>query len=479
MRSRVFDIVQQVINQNTEETLLDEDTIIDGLEHKTIKEWQYVLHDKDVYTEEDEKNNPEHKAGESKPHHWHIAINCNNRLEIETIAKWFNVPANCIHVPKGKGAGRFLDIVEYNTHEHPRQQIKGKYRYPDEEVKSNFNWRERLNHRKADKEKYGADLSEKDRMRYDVLYNGKTLRQCMAQDRLLYMEDFERLKKLRLQFISMQKPPKTRLNYYISGEGGVGKGLMSKALARSMYPQYEDDEDIFFEVGAKGAAFEEYDGQPVIIWNDRRAGELLRELNGRGNVFNVFDTHPSKQKQNIKYSSINLCNEINIVNSVDSYIEFLEGLAGNYTDRNGEEHRAEDKGQSYRRFPFIIPLHLEDFDLLINKGFMEDTNKYEEYIAYRQIIGNMQKLHSACGQNEKLLREIEQQMVKPVIEKHEEVMEKFKHSAQDEDAIRNQFKDYGKRYTETDAYKQRQERIEQQRREKRNREEEAIKQLFS
>ena len=66
-----------------------------------------------------------------------------------------------------------------------------------------------------------------------------------------------------------------------------------------MYPQYENDEDIFFIVGSNGSALEGYDGQPVIIWDDKRAIDLLNVLGDRGNVFNVFDVHPVRQRQNI------------------------------------------------------------------------------------------------------------------------------------------------------------------------------------
>ena len=285
-------------------------------------------------------------------------------------------------------------------------------------------------------------------MKYDVLYNGKTLRQCIADDRFIYMDNFEKLQKLRMQYISMQRPPKTRLNYYVTGRGGVGKGLICRALARSMYPHLKDDEDIFFEVGAKGAAFEGYDGQPVIIWNDRRAYDLLQELNGRGNVFNVFDTHPTKQKQNIKFSSMCLCNEVNIVNSVQPYTEFLEGLAGGYTDKYGEEHEAEDKGQSYRRFPFMIILHEEDFDFMLNKGFVQNTRAFEEWYMYANVRGNMQRIAERCGSNEELARKLESQMVKPIIDKHTEVKDKFEKQVDNEEAILAEFADYGTQKTE-------------------------------
>lgn len=446
MKARIFNIMQYVKHPETGKPLLNEDTIKIALSHKTIKQWAYVLHDKDVYSEADEEADPKHKQGDTKPPHWHIVLNCTQQVEIQTIAKWFGIGDNFVDVPKGNGAGKFLDCVEYLTHESVKQQELGKHRYTDEEIHASagFDWRAKLDKRNENKAKYGKDLDDKQQMMYDVLYLGKTLRQCMKQDELLYMDCFEKLQKLRLQYISHQKPPKTRINYYVCGKGGMGKGLLSRALARNMYPQYDDDEDIFFEVGAKGAPFEGYDGQPVIIWNDRRAIDLLTELNGRGNVFNVFDTHPTKQRQNVKFSSICLCNTVNIVNSVQDYISFLDGLAGTYEDKAGDVHKSEDKSQSYRRFPFIIPLHTEDFDLLLNKGFVEETRNYEEYIEHKNLVGNMQRIHSLCGQNEELVREIESKTVKPVIDEHTKVIEKFEHEVTDEDKIREIFKDYGK-----------------------------------
>lgn len=443
IKARIFNVMQYVNHPETGEPLLSEERIIETVKRRGIKEWAYILHDKDHYSQADEEINPEHTQDKVKPPHWHIVLKCGYAVEVSVIAKWLGIAENFVDVPKGNGAGKFLDCVEYLTHESVKQQELGKHRYDDSEVKASFDFRTKLDKRNENRLHYGKDLDEKEQLRYDVLYSGKTLRQCIAQDELLYMEDFEKLQKLRLQYISFQRPPKTRINYYISGTGGMGKGLISRALARSMYPQYKDDEDIFFEVGAKGAPFEGYDGQPVVIWNDRRAYDLLSELNGRGNVFNVFDTHPTKQRQNIKFSSICLCNEVNIVNSVQSYTDFLEGLAGGYTDKNGNEHEAEDKNQSYRRFPFIIPLHKEDFDLLLNKGFIEETDNYTEYIEHKNLIGNMQRINSICGSNEKLARELEAKTVAPVIEEHTKVIEHFEHETQDEDAIREMFKDYG------------------------------------
>lgn len=432
---RIFNFSQDVTHPVTGEPLIDEDIIKAGLNHKSISRYAYILHDKDIHTEGTDK-------GKLKNPHWHVVIEMKDAYDPERVANWFNLPLNFLKFPKGRGA--FLDCVEYLTHEDDKQQKAGKHLYSDEEIHSNFNFRCEIGSRAEIIARYGRDLSLRERWRYDVLYHGKTLSQCETEDPVLFVDEIDKLTKLRSTYLTRKEPPKTRINFYVCGKGGVGKGLISRAIARSLYPDIEKDSDVFFEVGAKGAPFEGYDGQPVIIWNDRRAVDLLTELNGRGNVFNVFDTHPTKQRQNIKYSSISLCNEVNIVNSVEGYLDFLNGLAGEYKDKSGEVHKSEDKGQSFRRFPFIIPLHETDFDLLLNKGFVENTNNFLEYLKYNHIRGNMQRIAERCGANEKLARLLEAQTILPITEKFHEVMAQFSAEAIDEEAILAEFSDNGK-----------------------------------
>lgn len=424
--SRIFNIMQYERHPITGEVLMTEKQIKAGLDHKTIKRWAYACHDKDVYSEVDEANDKDGriKAGDVKPRHWHICIELGtNRLEIGTIAKWFGVPENFVEI--AKGAGAFLDIVQYLTHERDEQQALGKRLYPDEEIFSNFDFRALLDKRAENRALYGKDLTQKEQWRYDVRYKGKTLLQCQREDPHAYIEDSKRLKELRLEYLAQLDPPHTRFNFYVQGRGGVGKGLMSRALARNLFPNMTSDSEIFFEVGAPGAAFEGYDGQPVIIWNDRRHGTLLKELKGRENVFNVFDTHPTRQKQNIKFGSIALCNLFNIVNSIEPYEEFLDGFVARRKNENGDWEEEEDKGQSYRRFPFIIPIHEDDFDFLLNRGFMEGSDKFTEFLQYGHVRGNMQRIAERCKKNERLARALESQTLAPVIDKVLEIQSNF------------------------------------------------------
>lgn len=448
---KVLNISQDVVNPITGEMLITEEKIVETLEKYTsIKEWAYVLHDKDVFTEdaiekslertkerygrlspqekekisEDEYLDIYHnwkKMGEPKPSHYHIVLRSDRNMEIKKVAQWFGIPANMIDAPTGRS--NFVECVRYLTHESDKCKDQGKVPYDDDEIKSNFDWRKMIDEYDAKKAKYGS-RSERDYYRHEVLYEGMPTRQVIAENPDAYQNDYAALDKMRMKYICERaEVPSTRVNFYLSGKGGVGKDLTSRALARALYPDLKNDDDIFFVVGAGQVAFDGYDGQPVLIWSDRRAAGLMRVLGGRENFFNVFDTHPTRQRQNIKYGALNLCNVVNIVNGQESYSEFLDGIAGEYTDRDGKFHEAEDKGQSYRRFPFIMPLHDDDFDLLVNKGYiLNDRNLFQEFYEYNKIRGSIAKVIAMCGGENELARDISQRVLAPITDKYNEAV---------------------------------------------------------
>lgn len=136
---------------------------------------------------------------------------------------------------------------------------------------------------------------------------------------------------------------------------------------------------------------------------------------GVSETFITFDTTPTSQQQNIKYSSIKLINEVNIVNSVQSFKDFIDGLSGAEFGLT-----TEDQNQARRRFPIIIPMRFEDFDILINKGFMNDTREFDQYIRYGTIRGNMQQIHIRGGGPNEVVKSAEKILLNPVIEKVDE-----------------------------------------------------------
>ena len=103
--------------------------------------------------------------------------------------------------------------------------------------------------------------------------------------------------------------------------------------------------------------------------------------------------------------------------------KYLKTPIYHITPNIGLEHKSEDKNQSYGRFPFIIPIYENDFSILLNKGFVENTNNYLEYIEYMNIVGNFQKIATVCGNNFPIRKKIEMQTVKPIAEKYNEILQ--------------------------------------------------------
>ena len=220
-RARVMEVVQYEKNPKTGESLnFGEDNIKSALTHKSIKLYGYILHDTDPYTQHDfdeyvkrNGDEPSWAVGDHKARHWHCVIKCSNAIDIEAVARWFGVPVSQVEIARGKDA--FLDKMQYLTHEDDKQQDLGKTLYPDERVTANFDFRKELNERQANRLKYGRDLDAKDRMLYDVLYEGKTLAECLAEDRTLYMDNLDKLKKFRADYLNRAPVPKTRINFYL------------------------------------------------------------------------------------------------------------------------------------------------------------------------------------------------------------------------------------------------------------------------
>lgn len=415
-----------------------EENIKNCISHKSIKKWVYIRHDKDPYTEEDKDHLYGHKIGDLKNAHWHIVLQCDTAIEIETIAKWLGVPMQQIEIPKGHG--KFLDSVQYITHEDAKQQKLGKHLYGDDEMTANFDWRGELTRREENKLKYGnsGDLSPRDQMRYDVLYNGMTLRECKSMDRLTYMNDCQTLEKLRHRYLTeVAQMPTFRINFYIDGDGGVGKNTAAKLLAKVLFP---DIESPYFEVGRKGVEFQHYDGEKVVIWNDKRASGFISDF-GREGTFDLLDMHPSDSVQNVKYGSTRLINEFNIINGVDSYTDFLDGLAGEYTDKEGKFHEAEDKSQSYRRFPIIVCIRERDFDCLLNKGVMENTREYQEYIEYKEIVGSFARVAQRLEGAAQLV--VARDMLDVAVDGVEKIKRNEQEKISDPSSLPEEFKEYG------------------------------------
>ena len=377
------------------EPWITEAQIEDGLNHATIKRWAWIWHDRDIYTEQDEiaDRNDRVKAGEMKFKHVHIMLDIPSKFPISTIARWFNVPPQQVTVMRGRGA--FLDGVEYLPHESPRAIEQFKTHYDDDEIHASpgFDFRKELIDLQAHRAKYGkraGDMTPADTMRMHVMHDGWNMKQCRDDDPLTYAKIRSSLPPLRLDYLLDADPCPFRMNIYVDGPGGIGKSSFCEYIAQAMF---QDTDDPYFTIGNdERVTFDGYDGQPAIIWDDVRVTDFIRQFGSNG-AFRILDPHPKKIAQQAKHSRLILTNVVNIINGVQPYEEFIAGLAGTYTDRDGVQHKAEDENQAWRRFPMILCVRTDDFTVLVNQGVVDnDLSSVKTMHMYAHVRGSLKSM---------------------------------------------------------------------------------------
>lgn len=412
LRARCIEIVQYECNPVTGEDLhFNEEVILEGLikRDKGLKRSAYVRHDNDVYVEGE--HIPEGKAvGDVRPAHWHVLLEFKNPVIVEGVANTFGVPMQYVEVKKGRGA--FLDCVYYMTHESEKEQAKGKVVYDRDRVTlSGVTWEEvdtHLEYRLANSLQNGSD----DYYVLKVAKGEMTLTQVFDENPVVYSSLKTRLQRVRELYLETQPVPKLRQNYYITGGSGFGKTLVAKALAMQMFPGRNPSE-VYFEVGEKQVAFDGYDGQPILIWDDWRAEDFKKRFS-HGDYWKIFDVNPSKSRYNVKYGKVVLNHVINIVTSVEPFEKFIWSLAMHNLGRvdafkkseveafkkmpNVIEHDGylyEDVGeptkQGYRRFPLFLQVSEESLEMYASQYYKSD-GPYDIYNTVMSIQGRMRDI---------------------------------------------------------------------------------------
>ncbi len=396
----------------------------------SIMRWAWCLHDKDRYTKEDEiksaeRNNgvPTVFEGQLKPPHIHLDLEFTNEVYNTALAKEFGLPVGQIIKPTVK-YNKMDALVTYLTHEAPEEQEKKKYLYPDSEIHANFNFREVINGYLKKKAKSAIKKRKKasaDAIIEKIVVGEMSIEDVKREYGFAYYLDYEqRFLKARREYMLRYYQMLPRINYYIDGPSGRGKTTLAEMLARVLVPDLEDYE-AYCEVGEPGVRFQNYDYQPVLIWEDVRAGQLISEF-GREGVLNLLETHPRKRNYNIKYDGVVLTNQVNIFTGIESYDKFLDGLAGEYQDKNGRQYKSETyaKEQVYRRVPVIIHLYPQDIMMMANKGVFEGTDEYLQYEIFANARANMLSVnkHYTLSARDAIAKQI----VGPVKDKHDEFM---------------------------------------------------------
>lgn len=394
---------------------------------------------------------PAKKVGDAKELHVHVALKFKNARALNEIAKWFGIPENMIDIVKGRHA--FEDCAEYMVHKKQPEKAQ----YDPAKVIANFNYVEWLENQVVKDilhEKYHMNIDDINDIVNEVATAGLSLQKVEEMvSAPIFLRNKKLFKDARAKYIyDHMSMPSVRFVFYVDSAGvaGAGKSVATKALCKQFAREYGADPTVdigqlkqyIYKVGQKGVAWDKYDGQPIVFIDDRTARDLLQEFNGHEGVKNLFERFPEKETTNIKYGDACIVAKYIVINGIQPYVEFVNGLNGTFTTKSGIDIESDtDITQYTRRITGIINISEDEIAILFNKGVMSDTREFNQYVIIKTVKHNfvraIQKLSGTA------LNCVEERTLQPVIETTKAIENNVNNKIDNPADIPSEFWDYG------------------------------------
>ena len=289
----IVSLIQYLSHERIKETIK---------QYSTIKEYAYILHDKDI----DDK-------GKLKKPHYHVYLWFNSATDISQVATWFGIPENMIKKIKG----RKKDVLKYLSHKN----APTKYQYDETEITTNIDLTKYTNDendysRLSDFNNYS--YAEHINYLYETFKDKERIRafEFLKANWLLHCEYLETKGNRNMKVI------------FINGVAGSGKTTYAKKLCETLKKDY-------YISSSNNDALGGYKGQKVLILDDARDSTF-----SFNDFLKLLDNHTSSSVRS-RYNNKVFNGEIIIITSVVPLHEWYNGIDSKIT--------SESKLQLYRR----------------------------------------------------------------------------------------------------------------------------------
>lgn len=300
--------------------------------HKTIKEWAYIIHDKDT-----------DKNGNLKEAHIHLYLNFGKSgATFETVGKWFNDEPQYVCKVKGKKG----DMLMYLTH----QNAPDKYQYSTEEIVSNFD----INNAIKEDRALCHMVDCIDSILFEFAQEKITYAQ--AQKRLQeiktsctehtvldsWMNAFDKVQKLwKQQCIMSTKGKRDMQIIFIHGDSGSGKSTYAEMYAKMLCDKkgYRD----FARSSASNDILQDYMGEDILILDDYRdVDEMTGKAESLSDTLKMLDPHYASSSKS-RYTNKTFRGKLVIITSTKDPLRWFEGTK-------------EQRWQFFRRISMLIEI---------------------------------------------------------------------------------------------------------------------------
>lgn len=223
------------------------------MKYKTIKQWAYILHDKD----------------DTRPH-YHIYLNFGTSIDSKLVAEWFQLGYTDKNGKEQTGEqfiekvkGRKADVLMYLTHENESQKYK--HTYAREEVHSNFDVGTEI--------ELGKIVG--DFQHFSYAQQLEYIHGLPLNERLVSFKKLESAWKEHCQWLSLQSDRNLEV-VFVYGKARSGKTYYAKKLFKQM--------DLDFCVSSSSNdPFQDYLGQKGMLLDDIRDNMFINS-NGTDNL---------------------------------------------------------------------------------------------------------------------------------------------------------------------------------------------------
>lgn len=276
--------------------------------HKTIKQWAYILHDKDDTAK-----------------HYHIYLNFGSSgVDTKQVGEWFGLQESQVEKIKG----RKTDALQYLTHSDNKQKYK--YQYSPTEVIANFDFETEIS--KANILGDWANFSYAEQLDY--------VEGLPVSEKVSAYSKLKKLWQLRSEWLA-KHPERNVEVMFICGKGGTGKTYYAKKFLRNL--KFD-----FCVSSSSNDPMQDYMGQKALILDDCRD----RSFKSFEDCLKMLDNHTSSSVSSRFYNKVFNGEMIVITTSIPLRYWFR----GKNADGNYFSVANEDFVQLYRRISCYVEI---------------------------------------------------------------------------------------------------------------------------
>lgn len=270
-----------------------------------IDKYAWIIHNQDVYSEEEEEKDPKYIAGSPKPDHIHLLLHFkrNQPQRYKHVAGWFGLAANFVSRIRKKWENAVLYLVHLNAPE--------KFQYDANDIKANFNVKAVINH--ADSRAHLDYILEQILSGKIREYNKtREINQLTLVHHAREINEAFKTYSTHLQATQQERSTEV---VFITGRAGSGKTTLAKRIAAEQKLDY-------FVSSSNNDILDGYAQQPCVILDDIRPDSL-----GISDLLKLLDNHTASTIKS-RYRNKFLCAELIILTSVLNIEEFHQNIYG-------------------------------------------------------------------------------------------------------------------------------------------------------